>query len=73
MGDVQETDLPGIGRRFEFRASGGEHVAVVVHRSGIRELAVFDNEDPDVCRSVLRLSPGDARTLGELLGRELTT
>jgi TrkA domain protein len=73
MGDVQETDLPGIGTRFEFRASGGEHVAVVVHRSGTRELAVYDSEDPDLCRSVLRLSPGDARTLVELLGRELST
>ena len=41
---------------------------MVVHRSGRREILVYDREDPDTCRTVLRLSADDTLTLVELLG-----
>jgi TrkA domain protein len=68
MSEVSETQLPGVGVRHEFTTADGERVGVLVHRSGRRELLVYDKADPDACGPPLRLSSGDARTLAELLG-----
>ena len=38
------------------------------HRTGRREIAVYDRADPDACSTVLHLSADDTRTLAELLG-----
>jgi TrkA domain protein len=68
MPDVSETLLPGVGVRHEFVTAGGERVAVLTHRTGRRELAIYDRADPDRCTAVLHLNPDDTRTLAELLG-----
>jgi TrkA domain protein len=68
MTEVTETHLPGIGVRHEFTTSTGERLAVLAHRTGRREIAVYDRADPDACSTVLHLSPDDTRTLAELLG-----
>lgn len=68
MPDVSETLLPGVGVRHEFVTAGGERLAVLTHRTGRRELAIYDRADPDRCTAVLHLSRDDTRTLGELLG-----
>lgn len=68
MPEVTEIRLPGVGVRHEYTTSEGERVGVVSHRSGRRDIVVYDREDPDRCRSVLHLSPDDTRTLAELLG-----
>jgi TrkA domain protein len=68
MGDVQETQLPGVGIRYDFVTSEGERVGVLLHRSGRRELLIYDRDDPDACRAVVRLDVDDTRTLAELLG-----
>jgi TrkA domain protein len=68
MPEVSETQLPGVGVRHEFTTAAGERVAVVTHRTGRREIAVYDRGDPDASRPVLHLSPDDARTFAELLG-----
>jgi len=68
MADVKETQLPGVGVRLEFTATDGAHVGVIAHRSGRRELVVYDRMDPDRCETVLQLANDDARTLAELLG-----
>jgi TrkA domain protein len=68
MPDVSETKLPGIGIRYEFVTSDGRRVGVIHHRTGRRELLVFDERDPDVSREVIRLDEDDSRTLSEVLG-----
>ena len=68
MAEVSETPLPGVGVRHEFVTAGGERVAVVTHRTGRREVAIYDRVDPDACSTVLHLTPDDTRTLAELLG-----
>jgi TrkA domain protein len=66
--EVQETKLPGLGIRYEFRTTRGSRLGVVHHRTGRRELLVYDPDDPEVCRDVVALSESDSRTLAELLG-----
>ncbi len=65
---VTETQLPGVGVRHEFTTAEGERIAVVVHRSGRRELAVYGRDDPDACSTVLHLDARDARVLVDVLG-----
>lgn len=68
MAVVKEVPLPGIGMRYEFVTQDGNRVGVVHHRSGTRELVLFEREDPDTSHDLLRLGPEDGRTLAELLG-----
>jgi TrkA domain protein len=68
MAVVKEVPLPGIGVRYEFETQDGGRVGVVHHRSGVREVVLFERDDPDTSRDLLRLGPEDSRTLAELLG-----
>lgn len=68
MTEVRETMLPGVGVRHEFTLDNDDRVAVLTHRGGSREIAVYDRDDTDACTTVLRLSPTDTSTLSELLG-----
>lgn len=68
MGEVQETQLPGVGVRYDFVTHSGDRIGVLAHRTGRRELLVYDSTDPDACRDVVRLDGDDTHTLAELLG-----
>ncbi len=68
MAEVTETQLPGVGVRYEFTTIDGERVGVVAHHSGRRDLLAYDRDDPDVGHTVLQLGTQDARTMSELLG-----
>lgn len=68
MAEIRETPLPGVGLRYDFRTDAGDLIGVIAHRSGRRELLVYDREDPDRCREALNLDEEDAWTLGEILG-----
>jgi TrkA domain protein len=65
---VNETPLPGVGVRFEFRTSSGRRVAVIHHRSGWKDLTVEDVHDADASHELVSLDEDDSRTLAELLG-----
>ncbi|MET0627453.1 MAG: cation:proton antiporter regulatory subunit [Acidimicrobiia bacterium] len=68
MADVDETQLPGMGVRYDFTTELGERVGVLVHRTGRRDVFLYSADDPDECRATITLRPDDARTLAELLG-----
>jgi TrkA domain protein len=65
---IVKTPLPGIGLRYEFTTAQGRRVAVVSHRSGRRELVVYDTVDPDACHEVLTLTDDEGDAMAELLG-----
>ena len=66
--DIQETALPGVGLRHEFTTSAGRQLGVVTHRTGRRDLLIFDRDDPDTCQEVVQLTDEEADALAELLG-----
>ena len=68
MRKVTETDLPGVGVRFDLETNAGRSVGVVVHQSGRRDLVVYDERDVDRARESVELSEDEGHTLGELLG-----
>lgn len=65
--DVERTTLPGIGLRHTFTSERGRQVAVISHRSGRRDLVIYDRADPDTATETLSLSRSEADGLAELL------
>ena len=66
--ELEETLLPGVGVRYELVTDAGERLGIVVGREGGAEVSVYDARDPDLARSMLRLSPAEADALAEVLG-----
>jgi TrkA domain protein len=64
---IHEEELPGIGRKYEFLASHGERIDVVIHHSGRRDLYIFESDD-DEAKTCLQLTDDQARRLGAVLG-----
>jgi TrkA domain protein len=65
--EVHRTALPGIGLRHDFVTERGRRVGVVSHRTGRREVVVYDREDPDTASVTLTLNSEEANGLAELL------
>jgi K+:H+ antiporter subunit KhtT len=66
--DITETALPGVGLRHDFTTRAGRQLGVVTHRTGRRDLLVYDRADPDRCQEVVQLTDDEADALADLLG-----
>jgi TrkA domain protein len=65
--DVERTALPGIGLQHVFTTGRGRRIGVVSHRSGRRDIVVYQREDPDSAAETVTLTPEEAIVLAELL------
>ena len=68
MSRIEETALPGVGKRFELATESGHRIGVIRHRTGRRELYVNDAEDPDLCRASVQLDEDESNALADILG-----
>ena len=68
---VEKVDLPGIGTRHDVITKKGRRVGVVSYRSGDRELALFDPDDPDASTDSILLTDDEAEALADVLGASL--
>ncbi|MEV6987118.1 cation:proton antiporter regulatory subunit [Sphaerisporangium sp. NPDC051017] len=66
--DIEQTALPGIGLKHEFTTQSGRRIAVVSHRSGRRDVVIYDKHDPDRACEAVQLNDEEADALVELLG-----
>jgi TrkA domain protein len=71
--DFVETLLPGVGVRYELTTRAGVLLGIIVRREGNVELAVYDRNDPDRAREVLRLDADEADAVAEVLGAPRVT
>jgi TrkA domain protein len=53
---VEQTMLPGIGVRHDLVTSSGRTIGVVSHRSGRRDLLLYDVDDPDASATSVPLT-----------------
>jgi len=68
---IEKVDLPGIGTRHDVVTSEGRRLGVITHRTGEREIAMFDPRDPDSCSDSIHLNDDEAIALAEVLGTSL--
>jgi TrkA domain protein len=63
---VYETELPGVGHKFELELDGDERVVVLIHHDGRREVYLRPGKDQD-SRKLFGLTGKQARQLGSIL------
>src|SRR5258706_15568441 len=66
--DVERIDLPGIGTSHVVTTARGRRIGIVSHRTGRRDLVIYDKEDPDTSVVSVALSADEANTVAEYLG-----
>lgn len=64
---VEKAVLPGIGVRHDLATASGRRVGVVTHRSGRRDLILYDPDDPDESSDTVPLSDDEADALAVIL------
>ncbi|MCY8234141.1 cation:proton antiporter regulatory subunit [Priestia filamentosa] len=65
---IKESDLPGIGRKFEILTKENEKLTIIVHDDGRREVYHFDEADHDEILSSITLEDNEARQIAAILG-----
>ncbi|MFC4249495.1 cation:proton antiporter regulatory subunit [Natribaculum luteum] len=63
---VYESDLPGVGKKYEIELEDGERLVVVTHNTGKREVFLKPEADADSDK-LFELSDRLARTVGTIL------
>lgn len=63
---VYESDLPGVGKKFEVEIGNGERLVIVTHNTGKREVFLKATEGAD-SEKLFELPDRLARTLGTIL------
>ncbi|HVF92243.1 MAG TPA: TrkA C-terminal domain-containing protein [Blastocatellia bacterium] len=68
MSTISESNLPGVGRKFQVETTSGDRLIIVIHDDGTRELYHFTRKNPDQAASVLTLADSEARQIAGIIG-----
>jgi len=67
MSIVRESDLIGIGKKYQIETDAGDNMVVVIHDDGRRELYRYDEEESE-SKCVMTLSDEESRQVAGIIG-----
>ena len=67
MSIVRESDLIGIGKKYQIETQAGDNMVVVIHDDGLRELYRYDEEESE-SKCVMTLSDEESRQVAGIIG-----
>ncbi|ALS28240.1 cation:proton antiporter regulatory subunit [Paenibacillus cisolokensis] len=65
--NLRESDLPGIGRKYELHTRSGERLVIIIHNDERREIYHMDPDDPDDILSTVTFDDDEARMISAIL------
>lgn len=68
MATISESNLPGVGHKFQIETLDGDRLVIVLHDDGLRELYQFTRKNPERAASVIRLADSEARQVAGIVG-----
>ena len=68
MSTISESNLPGVGKKFQIETTIGDRLVIVIHDDGRREIYHFDRKRLDRADSVVTLTDGEARQIAGIIG-----
>jgi TrkA domain protein len=66
--NIRESELPGVGKKFEMITKNNEKLVIVIHDNGHRELYYFDADDFDEYVATCTLEDDEARQIAAIIG-----
>ncbi|MDE3840741.1 potassium:proton antiporter [Bacillus methanolicus] len=66
--NIRESELPGIGWKFEIITKNQDKLVIVIHDDGRREIYHFNSDDHDEVISNVTLNDSEARQIAGILG-----
>jgi TrkA domain protein len=66
--NIRESELPGVGKKFEMFTKNNDKVVIVIHDNGNRELYFFDEDDYEEYSAATTFDDVEARQVAAIIG-----
>jgi TrkA domain protein len=65
--EIKSVDLPSIGKKYTVKMPKGQHLVIIIHHSGTREIYMMDDLDDDEPLFTMEMNDEMARKIGSIL------